>query len=170
MRIDSVNNQNSNPNIFTDMAKDKQNQAIGDAKKIGNHDENETPKPSDSSADLRDEYIKNEGEPQPSADLYSLGRDENGEPNIVYEHSNSAEKSDTGNKNESKISITNTDKVDAEIDKLKTEKQKIEQQLKSTHDEKKQKELETRLSAIRAELKIKDTDAYRKQHATYTNK
>ena len=57
---------------------------------------------------------------------------------------------------------TNTDKVDAEIKKLKEEKKQILQQLrKADGDAERQAELE-------AELQVKDNDTYRKQHATHT--
>ena len=62
----------------------------------------------------------------------------------------------------------NTDGVDAEIKKLKEEKQQIEQQIKSADNEDKTKELKRQLSQIEAELSTKDNDAYRRQHATYT--
>jgi hypothetical protein len=61
---------------------------------------------------------------------------------------------------------TNTDKVNAEIKKLKEEKQQLQQQLISTHDdEDKCKKLQSRLSQVEAELSAKDNDAYRKQNA-----
>jgi hypothetical protein len=63
----------------------------------------------------------------------------------------------------------NTDKVDDEIEKLKEEKQQIEQQLKYFQDdEEKRKELEQQLSAIEAELSAKDNDNYRRQYATFS--
>ncbi|WP_051280861.1 hypothetical protein [Anaerovorax odorimutans] len=75
------------------------------------------------------------------------------------------EKSD--NKKEVWNTTINTDKVDAEIKKLKEQKQQIEQQLKGAADnEDKHKELEQCLSKIESELRTKDNDTYRKQHAT----
>ena len=75
----------------------------------------------------------------------------------------------SGNKKGEMWCTVNTDNVDIEIKKLKEEKQQIEQQLKSTRDdEDKRKELEKRLSQVESELSAKDSDAYRKQHATYT--
>ena len=76
------------------------------------------------------------------------------------------EKSD--DKNHGPWCTVNTDKVDAEIKKLKEEKQQIEQQIKRTDDENKCKELKKQLSQIESELSAKDNDAYRKQHAAYT--
>lgn len=64
---------------------------------------------------------------------------------------------------------TNTDKVDAEIKKLKEEKKQILQQLrKADGDAERQAELEKRLAQLDAELQVKDNDTYRKQHATHT--
>lgn len=63
----------------------------------------------------------------------------------------------------------NTNKVDAEIRKLKKEKQQIEQELKqAAGDDAKHSNLEKRLRVIESELKIKDTDSYRRQNADYT--
>jgi hypothetical protein len=63
----------------------------------------------------------------------------------------------------------NTNKVDAEIRKLKKEKQQIEQELKqAAGDDAKHSSLEKRLRVIESELKIKDTDSYRRQNADYT--
>ena len=170
MRIENDAQHNLNTSLHMDIAKDKQNQAIGDAKNIKNSTENEAVKNDSLSGELRDEYIKSEDEPQKSADIYRVEKDENGKQNVVYEKSDLADKSNNDDRNITDECTTSTNKVDAEIKKLKTEKQKIEQQLRGTHDENKQKELENRLSTIRAELKIKDTDVYRKQHAKYTNK
>lgn len=65
--------------------------------------------------------------------------------------------------------ITNTDKVDKEIKKLKEERKQILQELgKAGEDEEKQADLQKRLSELDAELQAKDNDAYRKQHATHT--
>lgn len=64
---------------------------------------------------------------------------------------------------------TNTDKVDAEIKRLKEEKKQILQQLrKADGDAERQAALEKRLAQLEAELQLKDNDAYRKQHATHT--
>lgn len=75
----------------------------------------------------------------------------------------------SGDKKHGLWCTVNTDKVDAEIKKLKEEKQQIEQQIKKTGDENKCKELKKQLSQIESELSAKDNDVYRKQHATYTD-
>ncbi|WP_018751301.1 hypothetical protein [Paenibacillus sanguinis] len=74
--------------------------------------------------------------------------------------------SDNEDKQQSSV---NTDKVDAEIKKLKEEKKQIEQQLKGTgEDGNERKDLEKQLLQVESELSVKDNDAYRKQNATYT--
>lgn len=63
-----------------------------------------------------------------------------------------------------------TGNVDREIKKLKEEKKQIQQELKNaSDDEDKHKDLERRLSQVKAELNTKDNDGYRKQNSTYTN-
>lgn len=75
------------------------------------------------------------------------------------------------NKGDGLQCTVDTDKVDAEIKNLKKEKQQIEQEIQQTEgDDAKKAELEERLKEIDDELRTKDTDAYRKQHATYTYK
>lgn len=69
---------------------------------------------------------------------------------------------------ESRCTI-NTNKVDAEINKLKEEKKQLEKQLKSAGEDKnKLKDLEKQLSQVASELSAKDNEAYRKQNATST--
>ena len=66
-----------------------------------------------------------------------------------------------------RIGTVDTGKVDAEIQKLKQEKQRIALALsKAAGDD--QKDLQKRLEAIDSELRVKDTDSYRKQHSEYS--
>ena len=63
----------------------------------------------------------------------------------------------------------NTNGVDAEIRKLKQEKQQIRQSLqRAAGDDASRESLQKRLDMIEAELKMKETDTYRKQHSVYT--
>ncbi len=62
----------------------------------------------------------------------------------------------------------NTDKVDREIEKLREKKKELEQQLQSATDEKKIRELKSRLAQVESELRQKDTDTYRRQHTTFS--
>jgi len=61
----------------------------------------------------------------------------------------------------------NTDKVDAEIRRLKKKQAKLEQQLAQA-DDRQRANLERQLAKVEAELHRKDNDAYRKQHAVVT--
>lgn len=169
------------------------NQQIPYANKAENHqtvdagDKNDNTSKIESSSDFKephDEYIPSGGEPEQSPGIYRLGKDENGRQKIVFDRPDSSEKSEQAGTAEKKanapekrsdkkdgaLCTVSTDKVDAEIKKLKEEKQQIEQQLNSTRDDaKKQKELQIQLSQVTSELSAKDNDGYRKQQATYTN-
>lgn len=64
---------------------------------------------------------------------------------------------------------TNTDSVDAEIKKLKERKAQLQKQLQNAQgDENHRKNIEKQLAQVDAEIILKDSDAYRKQNATYT--
>lgn len=107
-----------------------------------------------------DEYIPGE-EREPSG-CYRPGRDENGEPKIIFDAPEREQQP------EGERCICSTDKVDREIEKLKKQKQQLEQKLNTETDETRRRELEASLSQIEQELKQKDNDNYRRQHATYT--
>jgi len=100
----------------------------------------------------RDEYISSEKSGRRPSGLYHMGQDENGNPKVLYD--------------DPKKCATNTDKVDREIEKLKGQKQQLEQQINAASgDEEKVKELEKKLSRIESELSQKDNDTYRRQNA-----
>ncbi len=61
-----------------------------------------------------------------------------------------------------------TDKVDAEIRKLKKQLSELETRLASEQDPAKCKELEKQISALKDELKKKDNDAYRREHTEFS--
>lgn len=114
-----------------------------------------------------DEYIP--GEEPVSAGLYRQGTDENGNPKIIFDAPDEGEKAaGAPEKEEAQKCTVNTDKVDAEIKKLKKEKASIEKQLaKAGNDPIQQRKLYRELQQIEGELKMKDNDSYRKQHAEY---
>ena len=65
--------------------------------------------------------------------------------------------------------VTNTDKVDREIKKLKEKKQQLEQQIQSASGDNKEnkiRELEKKLAQVENELRQKDNDTYRRQNAS----
>ena len=142
----------------------------------------------------RDEYISSEKSGQKPTGLYRVGQDENGNRKIFFddpkadhkkavhaeeglkpEESSSREGEDGKGPKASGDSqgkpaekcVTNTDKVDREIKKLKEKKQQLEQQIQSASgDEKKIRELEKKLAQVENELSQKDNDTYRRQNAS----
>ncbi len=61
-----------------------------------------------------------------------------------------------------------TDKVDAEIRKLKKKLSELEARLASEQDPAKCQDLEKQISALKDELKKKDNDAYRREHTVFS--
>lgn len=128
----------------------------------------------------RDTYLPEE--PQDSIGRYWLGKDENGNPKI-YSDEVKQSKDTSGTEDEKKRSAedvqkqstnqkmqkctVNTDKVDREIEKLKEKKTELEQKLRMETEESKKQKLERELSQVEQELRQKDNDAYKRQHAEY---
>ena len=110
---------------------------------------------------VMDEYVPEE-KPEPSG-RYRLGKDEDGKPKIDFD---GPEKSGSGKDGQS--CTCNTDKVDREIEKLKKQKQELEQQINRETDESKIEDLKAKLAQVEKELSQKDNDTYRRQHAVYT--
>ncbi len=67
----------------------------------------------------------------------------------------------------SESTTTNTDMVDRELERLKEKKAKLEQEL-LTADETKRQELQMQLDQVNMELTLKNNDTYRRQHSTVT--
>ena len=136
----------------------------------------------------RDEYIPEEKR-EPSG-RYWLGKDGDGQPKIYFDSPERAENATdpeepmgdrdpeepagdrdpegperSGRKEER--CVGNTDKVDREIERLKKEREELEQRLQSETDEAKIRDLERRLAQVDRELRQKDNDTYRKQHSTF---
>lgn len=61
-----------------------------------------------------------------------------------------------------------TDKVDREIEKLKKKQAELQKQLNAETDETKIRNLERELAQVESELRQKDNDTYRRQHAQYS--
>lgn len=100
----------------------------------------------------KDEYISSEQSGRRQGGLYRMGKDEKGNPKVLYD--------DPGK------CTANTDKVDREIEKLKEQKRQLEQQIEAASgEEEKVRELEKKLSRIEGELSRKDNDTYRRQKA-----
>ncbi len=133
----------------------------------------------------QDEYISSEKAGQKPTGLYRVGQDENGNRKIFFDdpkagHANGkddrSEESEDGKAPKigedgqgkpAEKCVTNTDKVDREIKKLKEKRQQLEQQIQSAFgDEKKIRELEKKLTQVENELSQKDNDTYRRQNAS----
>ena len=123
----------------------------------------------------KDEYISSEQSGSRTNGLYHMGKDENGNPKVLYDDPKKAGGADRKGqpkagadspKEDAEKCITNTDKADREIKKLKEQKGQLERQIKAVSgDEDKVKELEQKLSQIESELSQKDNDTYRRQNA-----
>ena len=133
----------------------------------------------------RDEYISSETSGQKPTGLYRVGQDEKGNRKLFFDdpkashaygkddrfgesEDGKAPKADGGSQGKpAEKCVTNTDKVDREIKKLKEKKQQLEQQIQSASgDEKKIRELEKTLAQVENELSQKDNDTYRRQNAS----
>lgn len=141
----------------------------------------------------KDEYISSKQSDSRPSGLYHVGKDENGNPKVLYDDPKKASGADrngesgvrasnpendkeaeqpkvrSGGREDDAEEVTgNTDAVDREIEKLKKEKQQLEQQIReASGDEEKVKELEKKLSQVERELKQKDNDTYRRQHTVF---
>lgn len=129
---------------------------------------------------VMDEYVPEE-KPEPTG-RYRLGKDEDGKPKIYFDAPKRAEDTPdasdrdksaegpekSGSDKDGQSCTCNTDKVDREIEKLKKQKQELEQQINRETDESKIEDLKAKLAQIEKELSQKDNDTYRRQHAVYT--
>ncbi len=135
----------------------------------------------------RDEYISSEKSGRKPMGLYRVGQDENGNRKIFFddpkadhadgkddrsEESEDGKAPKVGGDSQGKPAekcVTNTDKVDREIKKLKEKKQQLEQQIQSASGDNKEnkiRELEKKLAQVENELSQKDNDTYRRQNAS----
>lgn len=114
------------------------------------------------------EYIPSDSEERKPSGLYRYTQDENGNPKIQYDD---PRKPVAGNnpvedeKPREEECTMNTDRVDQEIQALKTKKQQLRQQIRAAEDEEKAKALESKLAQVEGELSRKDNDTYRRQNA-----
>jgi len=128
----------------------------------------------------KSEYISSEKSEKKPSGLYHMEQDKNGNPIIIFDTTKRAEEAESeqpkgaelkevSDNDRVKVTIGNMDKVKNEIKKLKEEKKQLEQQLKmAAGNEQKTKELKAKLAQVEAELSVKDTAEYKKQHAEYT--
>lgn len=135
--------------------------------------ENERPENADRSRPIKpvkDEYIPEEN--QEPIGRYRPGRDENGDPKIYFDdpRQDKAPKAPDGEDSGGRAdSCTgSTDRVDREIEKLKKRQKELEQKIGSETDAKKIEKLERELEQVESELREKDNDTYRRQHAVFS--
>lgn len=122
-----------------------------------------------------DEYVKGEDAQQPAAGLYSVGQDESGSPVVRFDAPTDGSepaqdaKADGAQGPATTKTTVNTDQVDAEIKQLKQQAQQLQTKLRqAAGDEQESAALEQQLAQLQNEITQKDTDTYRKQHATVT--
>ena len=163
----------------------KEKQAAERAEKAKEAEKAAEEKKSGTLSEPQDEYISSEKSGKKPTGLYWVGKDENGSRKIFFDDPKADHADGTDDRSregedgkEPKVSgdsqgepeekcVTNTDKVDREIKKLKEEKQQLEQQIQSASgDEKKIRELEKKLAQVENELSQKDNDTYRRQNAS----
>lgn len=119
---------------------------------------------------VMDEYIPEEKQ-EPSG-RYWLGRDADGQPRIYFDAPECGEEAEdldqkaAGDKAES--CTCSTDAADREIEQLKKKKEELERRISSETDDAKIKELEKELAQAESELRQKDNDTYRRQHAVFS--
>lgn len=129
------------------------------------------------SAPVVDQYVHGQ-EPEP-AGLYRTVPDENGLRSIAFDDpekktdgekaAEKAERKEPAPEKEEETVTGNTDKVDAEIRKLKEKLKSLQQQLARAQDDpQEQAKLEKEISQVENELRTKDTDAYRRQHTQFS--
>lgn len=122
-----------------------------------------------------DEYVEGGGQ-APSPGLYEVrGDGEGGYQVYLRPYSEDGEEAAPaeGGGEPRKVTKTtvDTDRVDAELRRLKKERQSLEQQAAKAQnggDGEKAAELKQKLASLDVELSAKDNDAYRKQHAAVT--
>ena len=98
-----------------------------------------------------------------SAGVYKISRDEKGRPVVE-----SGKPDEQGEQPIIMKTTGNTDQVDREIENLKQTKTQMEQKIAAAKDEREKQVLKTRLEQVKAELRMKDNDTYRRQHMQIT--
>ena len=145
--------------------------SCGSVRKAGEEIPKEKPvgKPEKKSAD---EYLPQDKEAGESAGIYMPSVDGDGNRKIDFDDPEKESKKPEGpeeDPEEKAEEVTcNTDKVDREIEKLKRKKARLKQQIEGEPDGEKKEDLERELEQVEAELKQKDNDTYRMQHAEFS--
>ncbi len=188
MSVGSVDNTIQQQNPYANKAiKPQDEEAEGKVEGTGKTEQSKPSQPQGS----QDEYIPSVDNQEKASGVYKLEKDENGNQKVTVdrpateEKEESSETAEGAQKSESKptksgeapksddegtsSTTTNTDSVDAEIKKLKERKSQLQKQLQNAQgDESHRKNIEKQLAQVDAEIILKDSDAYRKQNATYS--
>ena len=135
--------------------------------------------------ELRDRYAPEK--PTKGAGLYSMGKDEDGNPVLRFDSPDKAkeaagEKTPKEEKEAAKEeqaaeereeeraktrTVTNTDRVDRELQELREEAEELAQKLR-TATGKEAESIQQKLTLAKIELRIKDNDTYRRANAQVT--
>ncbi len=133
----------------------------------------------------RDQYVSGE-KPEPTG-MYRVAEDEEGQRQVIFDaladekekpenapetgrEPKAAEDKEGAAPKKAETCKGSTDKVDNEIEKLKRKKSELEQQIAQAKDNPDQQaKLEKQLAQVENELRIKDTDSYRRQHSQFTS-
>jgi hypothetical protein len=128
------------------------------------------PEESKSLVEPKDEYIPSGDKPTDNSSSYKLVEDEKGLKRIVEENPAKTKEPKKAEPIEGKSSggaTANNDKVNREIEQLREEKQRLEQELSRVgSDEAKRKQIEQQVSQVNAELAAKDNESYKKANTT----
>lgn len=80
-----------------------------------------------------------------------------------------ADQASAQDKDQPSLTMCSTDKVDQEIENLRNRVAELKQQIGRAQNEAEKADLQRELDASSRELAQKDNDAYRRQHAQFTN-
>lgn len=110
----------------------------------------------------RDEYVPEEKTERQAIGLYRIEPDADGTPRAVFDAPEDAPEPKT------ERCTADTGNVDREIEKLKAEKEKLQQQLRAADNPQEAAKLQQRLASLEGELAQKDNDTYRRQHTVFS--
>lgn len=114
-----------------------------------------------------DQYVHQQA-PE-SIGLYHIAQDESGIRDIIFDAPADADKLDKKKSTaEPETTTADTNNVDVEIRKLKERLEALKQKLAQVNDNPQQQaQLQKQISQTESELRIKDTDSYRRQHTLF---
>ena len=131
----------------------------------------------DARAPRMDEYVPEEERER--SGLYYPGRDRDGSPKIFFDDPERAPEDrspedrapggpEAPEGRRAERCTCDTGRVDREIERLRKRQETLEKQLRRETDAARIQELERKLSQVERELRRKDNDSYRRQHADFS--